>query len=312
MKRKFVLIGLSSLTFFAAFLFSVLFLFAFLYIFADYNLISAEVCLWTTFGCSLAVAIFFLIYVIVYWNRARSSKVGNFLSRNISKLLLLYIIAIIVFTSIKSEIIWSFENMKDIVSLEWTIYGISVTIFLVWDVLILQYLKEKQPQKARPISSIQQKRYIDKKGEFYQSASVLFNSVTLLVLNTLMMIVTTAFVSIGEEIITLAKQNVVIVCFYFCTNSLISLFMDIVRLLYQDKRRMLKETKVTSAEVEIKNDIEMRITRAMKLLKEIDAFDSLDEEQKERLKSETILKALSVVNRPREVSQDEKGKDGTN
>ena len=194
----------------------------------------------------------------------------------------------------KSEVIWSFEEMKDAVSLEWTIFGLSVTIFLVWNVLILQYLKDKRPKKTNDAGLLQKRRFIKDKADFYHRASVTFNTVTLLTINLFVLIITTAIVYIIKDDISLWNQNIVIFCFYFGTNTIIQLFLDILQPLNEDKKYILKETRVSNDEIKIQNEIDDQISEIITTWNTLEKVESIDEEQKKLIKAELIYKLVGI------------------
>ena len=280
MKQRLKLLGIYIGTFSLSLLFSCVYFWSFFSIFDRFGVLDASkcTCLATVFGVVLSCLI--LVYIIVWVNSSKKTKLDNWLSLNCPKLLLYHIISSITFISIKSEIIWSFEEMKDTVSLEWTIFGLSVTIFLVWNVVILQYLKDKKPKKINDAGLLQKRRFIKDKTDFYHRASVTFNTITLLTINLFVLIVTTAIVYIIKDTISLWNQNIVIFCFYFCTNTIIQLFLDIVQPLNEDKKSILKDTKVSNDEIKIQNEIDDQIGEIITTWNTLEKVESIDEEQK--------------------------------
>ncbi len=291
-RQKLELTGLGALVVLIAFLCVFLFFFAFFNMLANFDLL-----LFST-GFLIAVLIggiasfFFLAFYVVSFKMKKSTKFGNRLSLYYPKIILFYIILIIIFISIRSEIIWSYEGLKDTVYLEWTIFGISVTIFLVWHVLILKYLKDIQPKNTNTTVLLRRREYISKKGEFYQTVSVMFNTVTMLLINLFVLLFSTAWAFISKEEVTLFGQNAVIISFYFCTNTMVSLLIDIIIPLIKEKKIMLKETKVSDRDIDEVNSLGEQIEKAMIVLKEIDDITVLDEIQKAALKIELINKIV--------------------
>lgn len=283
MKNRLLIVGLGLLVFVIGFIMPFAFIFSFLQIFINFGLLNAKVALNIAFWIGISFGLLAIAYLILYEKVEGNTKFGIFLSLHYPKLLLIYIILLIVFISIKSEIIWTYDTLKDVIALEWTIFGISIAIFLVWNMLIVKHLTNIQPQKPSTMNLLQKRGYIIKKGEFYQTASMAFNSVTMLIINLLVLILATGSIFILKEQVTLMNQNIAIVSFYFCTNTIISLFMDIIKPLNEERKRILSESKVTSKDIAEQNNIEGQIKADVAFLKNLDTIESLDAMQKIKL-----------------------------
>ena len=295
MKEKFKFIGLGLAVFIGIFLLAFFLMFLFLDIFYNFNLLSATVLFFTSLGCSVLVAVLFSWYFIARLKAAKSTRFSRWLSQNYPKLILLYVVLSIIFLSIKTEIIWSYDSLKNVISLEWTIFGISITIFLVWNVIILKYLEKAKPTKSDKMCSIEKIDYITKKEVFYSQASVTFNTVTLLIINLLILVLSTAMVFIvAKEKVTLFCQNVVIISFYLSCNTIVELLLDILKPFNEEKKAILSETKVTANEIKEKEEIEEQLLQACRILKNLEQLESIDEEQKSKMKTEIVMKALGI------------------
>lgn len=303
MKRVFQMIGISLMVIIITYGFVFLFLFSLLNIFVNFRLLAEKVALYVALGLSGAFAILALVFLILYWKSSKSTKFGNWLRQRFPKTLLFYIIAVIICLSIREEIILSFDNMKDMISIEWGIFGISVTVFLVWNVVILQYLKSNKPIKSEKSSLIKTWNYIENKGDFNFKASLLFNSATLLIINVFVLIWATTGLFITQDINTLLTQNTIIVSFYFSTNTLICLFMDIIGLFIIDKKEIMNDTKVTSEEIDFKNRINVVVNNILSLLLKVDTDKNLDEDKKKELKDELLQDITEKLYEPFEIEK---------
>ncbi|MBQ7091583.1 MAG: hypothetical protein IJN83_02910 [Clostridia bacterium] len=93
---------------------------------------------------AISIALTAVIYKCIFSQNV--TGLGIWMSRNISKIILAYVVISIGLVSIRPEVVISFETMQDMIGLAWSILGISMTIFVVWNVLIMQYLTKKRPQ----------------------------------------------------------------------------------------------------------------------------------------------------------------------
>lgn len=294
MKSKLLLFGLGLLILFSLFMLAFIFILSFLNIFVSFEKLSFMIAFWVAFGVGAFCALICFYYINTKSKSAKINILRHWLSQNYPKVILFYLVLVIIFVSIKSEIIWSFDSLKDIISLEWAIFGISIAIFIVWNVIILKYLKDTKPIKSNRDCSIFDLEYINKKEEFYPEASAFFNSVSLLILNVIVLISATASAFLGNEEVTLFNQNIVIISFYLTTNTVLELLLDVIKPLKIEKKALLGETKVTADDIKEKEKIETNILNASRLIKEIDRFESIDKEQKEKMKTEIVVKALGI------------------
>ncbi len=269
---------------------SLLYLFMLANVFCKFDLIPETFAWASSIILSFVFSVVILVYVIIQSNSTKRTKLSNWIAMNWSKLSLYYIVSLICFVSIKTEIIWGFNQLENIISLEWTIFGISITIFLVWNVLISKYLKEKKP-KLEPgyCSPIEKLKIIEQRGEFYQNASTVFNSVSLLIINMILLALATGSTYIMGAEVNLINQNLAIISLYFCTNTLIALFMDILEPLKEEKKAILKGAKISSEDVCERNKIVEKRTVLLSMLKEIDSSSAFDEEQKLDIKSKLLI-----------------------
>ena len=143
MKRVLLIIGLYLLMFIISMASSLLYLFMLANVFCKFDLIPETFAWASSIILSFVFSVVILVYVIIQSNSTKRTKLSNWIAMNWSKLSLYYIVSLICFVSIKTEIIWGFNQLENIISLEWTIFGISITIFLVWNVLISKYLTSR-------------------------------------------------------------------------------------------------------------------------------------------------------------------------
>ena len=242
---------------------------------------------------SLIFAVLIIIYTKARLNATKKTKFSNWLNMNYPRLLLGYIISFICFVSMRNEIIWNVEDLKNMLSMEWNIFGVSITIFVVWP-LVLEYLKKKKPQMPIDQSPLSRLQYIEEKGEFYQAASEMFNSIPLLTFNVIVIILSSGKIYLSTDGIGLLDQNMVIVSFYLCTNTLLDLFVNVLRPLKEEKKDILEGTKNSPQEIEESNQIEEKTTQLLDTLERIDASLAFNAEEKEEIKRRLLFEYLGT------------------
>ena len=105
--------------------------------------------------------------------------------KNTAKIIIGYILFLIALISIRNESAWTTEAVYDILSLQWMIFGLSLTIFLVWNVIIVEFLKRKQPKESDSDDLLQKYKIALEKHDFSQEVEVTYSTIILLTINLL-------------------------------------------------------------------------------------------------------------------------------
>lgn len=248
-KEKLSIFGLHLLIFFVAIVCSFMFLFDFIYIFNKFGLVSE---LWTLVlpaVASIVISAAITIYSAVRFKTSKVTKLSHWLSLHWPKLILIFILLNIFFLSIKTELTWDEEKIKQILSVEWTIFGFSLTIFLVWHVILVDYLKKKEPQRPEDDSYSNKYLFLLTKVDFYQRADSLFGTLILLIINLITLLLATASVYVVFDKLNLFTQTLVLLGFYLSTNTISALFLDILTPVMESKKELLKKNKVEENEI---------------------------------------------------------------
>lgn len=258
-----------------------------------FNLIDHSNCLLISSIISAVITIIICTYIKWEIKDQKNTRLSSWLSQNAGKILLCYTISLIFFSSVKTVVIWAADDIRDIIIIQWSIFAISVTIFLVWNVVILQYLKNKKPTLPEGASLMQISGYIKKKELFYQDSSKMFSTVTLLTINLVALILATASAYLSVDNITIIIQNIVYFSFLLCTNTVLQLFLDILQPIKEEKRELLKGMEVTAEDVELSNKIQEEAKEVLAFLERIDRLDNISGEEKFRIKSGLLLELIS-------------------
>lgn len=243
-------------------------------------------CIFGVIGASIALCVRFY--------RRRACKITKFWSwfdNSRSTFIILYLFFVITLSSIRSEVVWDLEQMRNFISLQWTIFGITITIFLVWNALIINNLKQKFPKPIQKQTILNKSHYINEKMQFYQNASFKFNSITFVIINSLTIIVSTGFLYIAFNEVNLINQNITIASFYFCTNTLSIILLDVLEPLLLEKKILLEKTKVDYAEVRQLNKFQETMSNTLIACAQIDGLENIDDGEKQIM----IKKLLSAI-----------------
>ena len=215
----------------------------------NFTEVTNKVWLW----CGVGIVIFSAIMTVLTvrsTKRFGETKFSFWFSKNYPKLLTSYFLLILALISIKSEPVWDTEAVFDILSVQWTIFGLSLTVFLVWDVIIVEFLKKRQPSADDSADLLQKYKTIIEKKSYSQEVETTFLSVTMLTVNLFLLLLSTSQIYIAAMPDTLFTQTMLRCSFFFTTNSIACLFLDILKPLKKEKTEMLKSNNVTKEDVD--------------------------------------------------------------
>ena len=205
---------------------------------------------WRGLTISGIVAFIGAVLIVRGTKRFTETKVSFWLGKNYPKLLLGYILVVLTIVSINSQPIWVADMVSEVLSLQWTIFGLSLTIFLVWNVIMVEFLKAKQPKVSDSSSLYQKYTLALEKKTYTQEIDTTFNSVVLLTINLFLLLLSSTMIYISMKPESIITQNILLCSFFFTTNSILCLFMDILMPLKKDKAKMLKNNDVTKEDID--------------------------------------------------------------
>lgn len=271
----------------------------------EFQVLSNEPSPLVVFGIALCFSIIGSGIAIYLLNTSKYTKVGNWVSTNVFTLLLLYTLSNIFCCAVKSTVIWSYERIKELLSLEWTIIGISITIFLVWNVIAIEYLDNKKPQKPTTSSPLSVMRYIQSKSDFTFETKSLLNNINLLLVNILSLLFATAIVYIGTAEASVLNQNMVLLTFFLCTNTVLGLFLDIFKYYFGRRRKLLADAKVTNADIILQNQIKEKTAKVLDSIDVINNLPNTSAEEKEKMTLKILISFLEGFPKASHNLQDE-------
>lgn len=199
---------------------------------------------------SIVISIVGAALIVHGTKRIRETKFSFWLGKNYPKLLIGYIFVVLTLASIKSQPIWTADMVSEVLSLQWTIFGLSLTIFLVWNVIMVEFLKNKQPKQSDSSSLLKKYTLALEKKAYSQEIETTFTTAILLTINLFLLLLSTSVIYINMKPESIITQNILLCSFFLTTNSIICLFMDILTPLKKDKAEMLKDNNVTKEDID--------------------------------------------------------------
>lgn len=242
--------GLFVLAFVAVFFFVVLLVGSILICINKFVDLPGMVWFWRGMMISAIVAFVGTVLIVRSTKQFKETKISFWLGKNYPKVLIGYTLAVLTIGSINNQAIWTADMVYEVLSLQWTIFGLSLTIFLVWNVIMVEFLKTKQP-KVSDSSSLYQKYTLALKKKMYtQEINATFNSVVLLTINLILLLLSSTMIYINMKPESIITQNILLCSFFLTSNSIICLFMDILSPLKKDKEEMLKNNSITISDID--------------------------------------------------------------
>ena len=216
--------------------------------------------------------------------RKQFTRMNQFFLENGIYFLPLYIIICCILLSIDPSIKWTREELKDSISIQWAIFGLSTTIYILLQAFVLKYISDKTPEKKASSAE-----YTIEKIIFRLCINDKIVPVIFLIANLALIIMATSSVYIIGGKVTLYMQTISIISFYLCTNTLISLFLHIIFPVFDKKIEAMKKTNITQEElVSLNQRIKFALIRDKlnKILDEIFSSNiQMNESEKEKVKS---------------------------
>ena len=236
------------LDFLFGFIFTFFFVYSLIHCISNFFDINNQLCLFISLVAGLIVAIIYSVWSNQNAKTLHESKISFWFKANSPKLILSYFIILFSLISITDKAIWSEEEIVDVLSLEWTIFGLSVTIFLVWNVIYIEYLKKIQPKKPDTDDYLEKYEFLGQKQSFYRQVENSFTSIILLSINLFLLLFSSSFVHVSRMKEAVFTQNLVLCTFYFSTNTIALLFFDLLKPLKKDRDAFRKANQVTKEE----------------------------------------------------------------
>ncbi len=217
--------------------------------------------------------------LIVYFIRRRKNKYKIFSSVG-SKITFFFFLFQGFVNAFKSEIILDANSAQKIVELEWMIFSIAITLFVVWHTIVSNILSKKFKSGVglKRIENIQNKQ------QLYKDSTNFVYNLILLFLALICLTYTTPMVFVGDDM-GLFTQFLVIFNITIVINAIMVVFYDIFTPLLADLIFVSLDKMSDKDAVD-----EMLLAIAEEVVKDTDNEGKLTDEQVTSISKELLLK----------------------
>lgn len=171
-----------------------------------------------------------LIYPLIIKKKNKLSKFCEKHSLSVSFFILFAMITMVAITNRKE---YNEQRISELLNVEWVIFGITIAFFTIWNALYLSKKKKKNknPNDLVGIERINEINSIN--SEILDNNSMLY-SLVLLIFNTILLVLTTTmfYISVTSENTVKIFSTI---SFYFCTNTMISIFTETIIPMFKNK-----------------------------------------------------------------------------
>ncbi len=281
-------------------LFALIFIGAFFFLFSIFNLlytlniISVEILL---IGSLVVAAIIALIVVLCVMNSRKSklSKFRLFISEKFFGIILFFLVLMFISVSVQPEIVWEKEDLKDFISLQWTIFSLSVTVFFVWEVIFSRLIKEQKPKKIEDTGLFSEIQFIVEKKNYRENISQKYFLIFCLLLNTIVLASATAYTFIFTIKNSLFSQSLIFTSFYLCINTMLQLLLDVITPMFRAKKEAFSDNKITCQEINKFNKTTDLLFEYGEAIKKIDELPDLNDKKRQELKNNLVSELVKIV-----------------
>lgn len=234
--------------------------------------------------CSLIVSSIVAIIEINHTRKLREGRLGFWLYQNLTKITFSYMCLVLFLISVAYTAGWTKDRVIDILLIEWTIFGITAAVFVVWKTLVFEYFRNKQPIASDKDSSFQRLELLFEKCALSNEIESSFFSTILLTISLCLLLTATTLAYMVNASELAVTQIIIRGSFYSLTNALFALFFDIVKQVKEDRDSLKEINKVTKEELVT---AEERVHTDLKVLEEmvadLEANDLSLKQKRERI-----------------------------
>lgn len=284
-------------------------IFSFLNIFYQFNLLSAQVLLFSSCTISITFSLICAIVSVVHMRSEKRTRLSQWINLNAAKFASSYLLLTAFFYSIRPDLCLATDDIKSLISLEWGILSISVTVFLIWNVVIMEYLEKRKPHEPKNALPTKVWIYLQEKENFYSDATQLLSNARLLFFNLIAVCIATYSIYISSETRTLISQSIAIFALYFSSNTILGLILDILRPFNERKKALLQDTKATAEDLKRQNKIAEETEKVLTTVETIEKLQDIDPSEKYKLKYELLKDYINTYGIKSLESTPDKGDD---
>ena len=171
--------------------------------------------------------------------------------------------------SFQTEVILPKNQLKELITVEWMIFAIAITIFVLLVSRFKGLVDSAKPKKEEQ-NIYKRLVELDKKLIIHVNISAMFAMILLLFINVISLVFSTAFIYLITDEFTILSQNIVLFSFFSSVSVILNLFIEIIRPLYETKKKREKDLIVSKEDIQVYGTSARAIDDILKEYKEIE------------------------------------------
>lgn len=174
----------------------------------------------------------------------------------------------------------TYDQLKNLVELQWVMFGISIAIYLFWHVHVLNLFSGLIP-KFNNKKLTQFKNYVESKRAIIRSVNMSLLPAIFLVVNSITILASTIKICVKIDAVSNFIIWLVVGSFYVSSITLLCLLFDTVGTFIRENRNLSDACKVTDDEEKLYDKIVLLEKAMDSIKKEINTHPEVSEEAKE-------------------------------
>ena len=231
----------------------------------------------------ITALIFSVIFTTIVCSRINMlKKLKLWIWPNISNVVFCWVISNLFFISMQSRLMWSRSEAQSLISLEWTIFGISIAIFVFWSPVFFEYLKRQDQEEAKVNSFIRIEKAIYK--QIKVSSSVI--DAIFVIIDFIVLCIATLSLYMSPEM-NVFIQTAILFSFFLCMNTISGLLINVFNYFVLQKKMLLNEMNITADEIETASNFRRKVSMLRS--------SKISEKEKAKLKTELFMEWFKKI-----------------
>lgn len=221
------------------------------------------------------------------------TKFKAFISTYSMHIMWIIIVIIICLNTVEKECKFDFDALQSILNLAWTIFGIIIAVYLVYKVVVPEYLKKKQPEEINDKSLISKHINLKKKSLFISFSNIYLSIEIVFFITLIFLCFATYLIYQNIDMMDVVTQNCTRIALNLCVLLVVQ-FLFILFLSDESRQEVLKKNKITDSDYKDEKALKDKIDKLLPVIAEetvkIQNLEGVNAENKNIMIKEMVSK----------------------